>query len=652
MKRLSHVFAHNLAGRTFFHELPPRLLLTGANGTGKTLRLTAIREALRGPGRQDGLRPWCPNAEDDELCVGVLWDEGRNGILRKTEIGEGGHIRSQTMMPRGPGAMIIKADAAAEALARDLAPNLFVLDLAAFLKKSGADRRRAMLTLLSKSATNATDVEGGMDRRLKDNGAWEKYRNTMPAEDDPFTWLASIEKIAKEQVRQAKETVTGIDAQMLRLAPDDIKLAGMDTEQVETRLAEINNTIDDQAALRETRARLNAVRRQKMELAERASGTCMEYYLDADHPGDLGITVKMVEALRGDLNFIRKWILKRSASNTETFNAARSQLVVASDAKLEAEVAWRSAASASQSASGALAAVRTLSSQLLEGSPCFLCGGSDFKPDTTIATIKAATDRVVHAHKDEEAAEEYLRNARTAMETWEAAYKTAGHVAQVSAIALQGLILFLGTLVGDSLAAADVLHRRKYRIAVGAESRQRILCFGVHLHQPQQQVLDGCVLVPHFPRGLLGLGQHGVQHGVHRHAALGRLRWQPAEFRLDHRADPLGRDAHLLQQRPDEPAFLAQQRIQQMQRGDSCVPALGGAALGGHQRFLRFHRQLIQTHISPRIFCHVFTTFFVTFFVTEIPAAWAYRPRPRGLLHIVIGCKCRAAGPIFPNSNR
>ena len=99
----------------------------------------------------------------------------------------------------------------------------------------------------------------------------------------------------------------------------------------------------------------------------------------------------------------------------------------------------------------------------------------------------------------------------------------AGQLDQVAAVALQGLVLVLGALVGDALAAADLLQRLEHLLLGDPQRLEQCLRPALDLQEGQQQVLDRDVLVLHP----LGLGLRGledlVELGADRQLAAGHL---------------------------------------------------------------------------------------------------------------------------------
>ena len=99
-----------------------------------------------------------------------------------------------------------------------------------------------------------------------------------------------------------------------------------------------------------------------------------------------------------------------------------------------------------------------------------------------------------------------------------------GQLDEVAAVPLERLVLVLRVLVGDRLAAADLLQGLEDVLLGDAEGREHVLGPALDLAEAEQQVLDRDVLVLHP----VGLGLRRVEDlaelGAHRRLAAGDLR--------------------------------------------------------------------------------------------------------------------------------
>ena len=86
-----------------------------------------------------------------------------------------------------------------------------------------------------------------------------------------------------------------------------------------------------------------------------------------------------------------------------------------------------------------------------------------------------------------------------------------GPLDQVDAVALQGLELGLGTLIGDPLAAANGLHGLQDFLVRQGVQLEDVLGLGIDFGQGQQEMLGGDELVFHRVGFALGGLQHARQ---------------------------------------------------------------------------------------------------------------------------------------------
>ena len=176
----------------------------------------------------------------------------------------------------------------------------------------------------------------------------------------------------------------------------------------------------------------------------------------------------------------------------------------------------------------------------------------------------------------------------------------AGLLGEVAAVALEGLEAVLGVGVVDGLAPADLLHDLQQAITGDAGALQCLGGRGLRLDESQQQVLGGDVLVLEgigLPERLL---QDGIEPGGDASVrALGSGEGSEAPVHVD--SHTRGVRTQLAQGRRHDPTLLREQELQQVLGRHLRVIALFGVRLGGRQRLLCLHRELIHSHASAHL---------------------------------------------------
>lgn len=248
MERLTRVAARGFQGADFDEALPPRLLLTGPNGSGKTTRLRAINIALLGTGK-DGLAPW---ATSDLPFVVVEASTGLR-IQRASKIvrGEDGSLSVANRSAVEPSQGEKTAEAVAARIDRELAPNVLALTLDAFWRLSGAERRRALLDAIGAGAAldpaeirRRLDAEFGAPEEIPSvRRAWERVSAAVRPTGDGMAYLAALEGAAKAQASAYRANRAGVDA--LAGAALDGGGAPASMDALRATLAEADKAVSD-----------------------------------------------------------------------------------------------------------------------------------------------------------------------------------------------------------------------------------------------------------------------------------------------------------------------------------------------------------------------------------------------------------------------
>ena len=140
----------------------------------------------------------------------------------------------------------------------------------------------------------------------------------------------------------------------------------------------------------------------------------------------------------------------------------------------------------------------------------------------------------------------------------------AGVLGEVAAVLLERLVLLLGVLARDPVAAAHVLERVEHGVVGDAEAAQEVADAAGHLGHREQHVLGGEVVVAEA--GAL-LRRRPRAAGTRRGDELGLLGGLPVDLgqvrrarRRPGRARVLARDADALEHRQDDALGLAEER--------------------------------------------------------------------------------------------
>jgi len=173
------------------------------------------------------------------------------------------------------------------------------------------------------------------------------------------------------------------------------------------------------------------------------------------------------------------------------------------------------------------------------------------------------------------------------------------HLDQVAAVLLQGLVLVLGIVLGDLAPSAHLGDGRPDVLLADAEGAEEILGLARDRGQPEQEVLDRGVFVPHP----LGLGERRLEHpaevGAHVQLAAADFR-EGVESLVGRPGDPGRVDAEAPQHVPDDGLIRVEERRQEMHRLDPLMAAPGRHLLRLLDRLLTFHGEFFEPE------CHIF----------------------------------------------
>ena len=169
---------------------------------------------------------------------------------------------------------------------------------------------------------------------------------------------------------------------------------------------------------------------------------------------------------------------------------------------------------------------------------------------------------------------------------------------QVAAVALERLVLALGVLVGDPLAATDRHQRLEHAVVGDAVTRERLGAgrSAGFADQRQQQMLGADELVLEAGQLAFGLLQDAAETrreaGVGRAVGLGQLVQQLLRVGADHARV----DLQLAQDVGHDAARLRDQRRQEVLRIDLRMVGLFGRALGRGDRLLGLLGETVDVH--------------------------------------------------------
>ena len=167
---------------------------------------------------------------------------------------------------------------------------------------------------------------------------------------------------------------------------------------------------------------------------------------------------------------------------------------------------------------------------------------------------------------------------------------------EVAAVTLEGLVLLLGVLARDAVAAAHRLQRLEDGVVGDAEPAEQIADAAGDLGHREEDVLGGEVVVAQVRA--LRVGALEDAESVARHARL--LRGLPVHVGLalqrlvDPVADGLGRDTQSLQHRQHDALGLAEKGGEEVLGRDLGVVLLAGQCLGGTDRLTGLAGELVR----------------------------------------------------------
>lgn len=445
--RLSSVFAVDLQGLSFDEPLPPRLVLQGPNGSGKTARLRAIDFALRGFPNKDGLSAL---TSAPLALVGVRTTTGF-AVSRTTRIRTGaepGTISVANEHAVDPPMGEKTEEAVAVRVGRELAPNVIALSLDRLFGLSGKERRRALLdalgagsgldalAALARLSTKFGSVEAATGQ--PSNVVWGTVKNAVARSavrgGDAIEFLGLVEAAAKAQASSARTDKAASEAVARGATPEEPQ---GNAEEVALGIAAVEEEIEalvkaEEAAQArgEERARLERdVLRQKALLPPAVQAA---YPDGAEEVAAAGV-----------------------AKATEEVETKEDLLAAAAIRLTEADKAREAARAAASRAEGRHSALKILYAKDTDACPA--CGTSPFDAKKLEAMGKRAGKAAEAAEKERVAASAAYRVASDAEEAAREAYDAAID-AQGVAEKVSGTIACLRELDGDlakTTAAAD-----------------------------------------------------------------------------------------------------------------------------------------------------------------------------------------------------
>ncbi len=152
---------------------------------------------------------------------------------------------------------------------------------------------------------------------------------------------------------------------------------------------------------------------------------------------------------------------------------------------------------------------------------------------------------------------------------------------EIAREALERLVLVLGILVGHAVRAPHLLEGFEQRLAVGPNgAQQREALRFLDRREREQQVLGADVLVLERLGLFLGLVEHLIELAGERRVAAAALLGIARSLLLDLGSQVADVRADLLQERNDDPFFLAEQGEEQVAIVDEGIAGAAGEAEG------------------------------------------------------------------------
>ncbi len=169
----------------------------------------------------------------------------------------------------------------------------------------------------------------------------------------------------------------------------------------------------------------------------------------------------------------------------------------------------------------------------------------------------------------------------------------AGEVGEVAREAIQRLVLRLRFLIGHPMRPTDLGQRVAQPLGIETLVLDQPPRRGpLLLHQRQQQVLGGDVLVAQLLGDLLGPVEHLRHRPVEGRRLVAPLLTRKAgDLRLDLVGQPRHHHAGLLEHRLDDAILLGQERSQQVGIVDHRIAPIAGVLQRATHRLLRLERQ-------------------------------------------------------------
>lgn len=413
-KQLTGLTTLNWCGASISEPIPPRLLLLGHNGAGKTARLRAIDWGIRGP---QGKNYFLPYASGDVCAITTRFDDDAFHIIRRSEADGNGRRNTQCVFPsRGEKTLA----AVAARVEKELAPNLFVLNLPKWLDSTGSARRRGLLALLTEgSETKAETARKALDEQIGDNPVWKKLsdpesKTALPVVGDVFAYLQTVETAARNIASAARDQKRSAEGVLRETPPTGVK-AGKPRAEIEERVKELDGEVQNATAAREKALAL-ADRLKRLQRAEDSERQWIYVNAKKIETADLPPELSVEDFAQWPPGQLVEWAdaeLREMGKRVEVLDKEASDFTEERDRHVQAISLEKSAIAED---SGRVAAMYGLLGLSETDKPiaiesCPLCGNEDYDSDDLNGQIVAVKKRIERSRNevlDHEAAKREL----------------------------------------------------------------------------------------------------------------------------------------------------------------------------------------------------------------------------------------------------